>query len=243
MTEVVILPGLDGTGALLEGFCSTLAALGVPARAVAYPPDRPLGYGELEALVRAQIPSTAPFIVLAESFSGPLAIRIAADPPPALVGVVLSTSFACAPVRCLSPLAPLLRFAPARPPVPLLSWLLLGPWATPQLQAQLVTVLHTVSPAALRARAAAALRVDVSGLLGSVRVPVLQLVASRDRLLASSASELLAAHLPLCRTVTLQGPHLLLQAEARSAAEAVAEFSLSLDPDNSSKPKPLRGSA
>ena len=55
MTEVVVLPGLDGTTALLEGFCSSLASLGVPARAVAYPSDRPLGYSELEPLARAQL--------------------------------------------------------------------------------------------------------------------------------------------------------------------------------------------
>jgi pimeloyl-[acyl-carrier protein] methyl ester esterase len=242
MTEVVVLPGLDGTTALLEGFCSSLASLGVPARAVAYPPERPLGYSELEPLARAQLPA-CPFVLLGESFSGPLTIRIAADPPPGLVGLVLSTTFACAPVRGLSPLAPLVRFAPPRPPMPLLSWSLLGAWATPQLQAQLATALRSVSPAALRARAAAALRVDVSGILGSVTVPVLQLAASHDRLLAASASAHLAARLPSCRTITLPGPHLLLQTATQPAAQAVAAFALGLGPNNSSKPTPLRGAA
>jgi len=242
MTAVVVLPGLDGTTALLEGFCSSLAALRVPARAVAYPPDRPLGYTELELLVRAHLPAT-PFVLLGESFSGPLAIRIAANPPPGLVGLVLSTTFARAPIRGLSPLAPLLRFAPSRPPMPLLSWWLLGAWATPQMRAQLAAALHRVSPAVLRRRAAAALQVDVSGQLGSIRVPALQLVASRDRLLAGSASVHLAACLASCETVTLPGPHLLLQTTTQSPAQAVAAFALGLGPNNSSKPTPLRGAA
>ena len=243
MTAVVVLPGLDGTAALLEDFCSAVAGLGVPARAVAYPPDRPLGYSELEPLARAQLPAFAPFVLLGESFSGPLAIRIAANPPPGLVGLVLSTTFAHAPVPALSPLARLVRFAPARLPMPLLSWALLGRWATPHLQHQLAGALRSVMPDVLRTRAAAALRVDVSTLLGSVGVPVLQLVARHDRLLAASASAQLAAGLPSCQSVVLQGPHLLLQAATQPAAEAVAEFALGLGPNNSSKPTPLRGAA
>lgn len=242
MTAVVILPGLDGTATLLDTFCSSLRTLGVSARAVTYPADRALGYSELEPIVRAQLPSSGPFVLLGESFSGPLAIRIAAAPPPGLVGLVLSTTFACAPVPVLSPIAPLVGFAPARPPMALLSWALLGSWATPELQAQLDKALRSVSPAVLRVRAAAALRADVSGLLASVRVPVLQFVATHDRLLAPSACAVLARHLSSCHTVRVAGPHLLLQTATQPCAHEVADFAVGLGPDNSFKPKPLRGS-
>jgi pimeloyl-[acyl-carrier protein] methyl ester esterase len=242
MTAVVVLPGLDGTTALLEEFCACLAGLGIAARAIAYPTNRPLGYEQLEPLVRAQLPSE-PFLLLGESFSGPLAIRIGAEPPPGLLGLVLSTTFARTPVVGLSPLAPLVRFAPARPPMPILSWALLGPWATPELRAQLAQALAAVSPPVLRARVGAALRVDVSSLMPSVRLPVLQLVAAQDRLLSTSASSALASGLAHCRTLTLPGPHLLLQTAAQACAKEVAEFALGLSPNNSFKPNPLRGSA
>ena len=228
MPEVVILPGLDGTTALLEAFCSQLSAIGVHAKAIAYPPDNAMGYRELEAFVRARLAPTGPFVLLGESFSGPLAIRIAAAPPPGLIGLVLSTTFAKAPVPALSPLAPFLRFAPIRPPTPLLSWSLLGPWSSPALQAQLAEALRSVRPAVVRARAAAALRVDMTDFLPSVRVPVLQLVASHDRLLARSASAELAAGLPSCRTVKVPGPHLLLQTATQACAQEVAAFALGL---------------
>lgn len=227
MVAVVVLPGLDGTTSLLGDFCERLADLGVVASAVAYPPDKAFGYEQLEPLVRAQLPAE-PFLLLGESFSGPLAIRIAAAPPPNLLGVVLSTTFARAPVTGLSAFAPLLRFAPARPPMPLLSWLLLGPWATPRLHSQLSSALGTVRPSVLRARAAATLRVDVSTRLPSVRLPVLQLVASSDRLLAGSAASALASGLLQCRTVTIPGPHLLLQTATRECAEEVAAFASGL---------------
>lgn len=228
MIDVVILPGLDGTTALLADFCTGLAALGVGVRPVSYPIDRPVGYDGLELIIRAQLAESKAFVLLGESFSGPLAIRIAANPPAGLVGLVLSTTFARSPVPVLAPLAPLARLAPARPPMALLSWLLLGRWATPALQCALGEALRTVSPDVLRTRAAAALRVDVSALLSLVQVPTLQLVASHDRLLARSASKVLASGVPRCRTVVLRGPHLLLQTASEAAAGEVAGFALGL---------------
>lgn len=243
MTAVVILPGLDGTGALLGAFCAAIEELGVGARALAYPADRALAYGELEPLVRAQLPSQGAFVLLGESFSGPLAIRIAANPPPGLVGLVLSTTFARAPVPVLSAFSPFVRFAPARLPMPVLAWALLGPWSRREIRLGLDAALRSVSPSALRARAADALRVDVSGLLPSIRVPVLQLAAANDRLLAPSTAAALSAGLPSCRTVTVAGPHLLLQTAVSECAREVAAFALGLGTGSSSGPAPIHGAA
>ncbi len=223
MTEVVILPGLDGTARLLDSFCLYLGKQGLHARAIAYPPDRPYGYAELEQFVRPQLPSS-PFVLMGESFSGPLAIKMAADPPNGLKGLVLSTTFARSPVVGLSRLAPFMRFAPTRVPMSLLSWVLLGPWATPELRQELDTALRTLTPEVIRARVTAALRVDVSGLLPSVRVPVLQLVALQDRLLTPSAPRALSTALADCRTVRRPGPHLLLQTATQVCARDVGVF-------------------
>ncbi|MBK8286384.1 MAG: alpha/beta hydrolase [Ahniella sp.] len=224
MIEVVILPGLDGTGKLLRDFCFHLATLGIPARVVTYPAEHDLGYAELEALVRAQLPDSAGFVLVGESFSGPVAIRIAADPPPGLKGLVLSTTFARSPVFGLSRLSALVRFAPTRPPMALLSWILLGRWATSDLQATLAEALRLVRPSVIRTRAVAALRVDVSEWVSAVRVPVLQFVALQDRLLAPSAPRALADSLANCNTITLPGPHLLLQTSGERCAQEVAAF-------------------
>jgi hypothetical protein len=52
--------------------------------------------------VRAALPTRGRFVLLAESFSGPLAIRIAADPPSALVGLILCVTFARNPYPSLA---------------------------------------------------------------------------------------------------------------------------------------------
>ncbi len=230
MTGVVILPGLDGAAVLREPFCAHLRRLGVPARAIAYPADLASGYGELESFVRPRLPADRPFVLLGESFSGPLAIRIAARAPAGLAGLVLSTTFAGSPVPLSRLLAALARFAPARLPEVALSWLLLGRQTTPEQLCSMRDVLGAVSPAVLRARAVAALQADVAALLPAVSVPALCLRATHDRLLAGSAQRALMNGLPRARMLEAPGPHCLLQTAAGLCARAVADFCADLVP-------------
>jgi pimeloyl-[acyl-carrier protein] methyl ester esterase len=235
MTELVILPGLDGTGTLLDAFCGRLSDLGVAARTICYPTDQSIDYVALETFVRAQLPHSGQFVLLGESFSGPIAIQIAANPPTGLSGLILSTTFARAPIGIPRVLTSLIRFAPVRPPMSLLSWWLLGAHSTPTIRRHLSDALRAVRLEVLRARAIAALHADVSALLPAVRVPVLQLSAGQDRLLAPSTAKELASGLSSCRTVTVPGPHLLLQTAIAPCASEVAAFALSLHAGESSR--------
>ena len=75
--HLVLLPGLDGTGALFRRFARALPE-GLTSQAVHYPAHDPADYDDLLPRVRLQLPQ-APFVLLGESFSGPLAIRLAAE--------------------------------------------------------------------------------------------------------------------------------------------------------------------
>jgi pimeloyl-ACP methyl ester carboxylesterase len=224
MTEVLILPGMDGTGALHDGVCEELRKLGVEARSLSYPFDTFLSYAELADFATPLLPQDRPFILLGESFSGPVAITIAVARPKHLVGLVLSTTFACSPVSLIAPLAPLTRFGPARLPSRLVSWFLLGRWATASLIRAVQASLSMVSPDVVRSRAAAALRVDVSDLLPRISIPVLQIRARNDRLLSVSAQNRLANGLGNSQTVDIMGPHLILQAQPQVSARVIAQF-------------------
>ncbi len=230
MTDLYILPGLDGTTRMLDSFVAAARAVDFgDVHAIGYPPDQPLGYAELETFARTALPRQAPFVLLGESFSGPVAISIAADPPPNLVGLVLSTTFARAPVPLLAPFAALTRFAPTRAvPTALLSAVLLGRWSTPELRRTLRAALHEVAPAVQRTRAAAAMRVDVSDRLARIAVPTLTLKANHDRLLRAGAGRQLLAGIANARQVALDGPHLLLQTRTGPCVEEIANFMASL---------------
>jgi pimeloyl-[acyl-carrier protein] methyl ester esterase len=127
MTALVVLPGLDGTADMLSAFANAARTHFSNVQVIAYPPDKALGYRSLEELVRAKLPTDGAFVLLGESFSGPIAISIAGDPPVGLVGLVLSTTFAKAPIPLLTPLAAFAGLAPVRRlPMALLSWFLLS---------------------------------------------------------------------------------------------------------------------
>lgn len=229
MLSLVILPGLDGTTELLSDFMRAAVPLFDSVSAIRCPVDQPLGYTELEAMVRQSLPRNGDFILLGESFSGPIALSIAADPPPGLRGLVLSTTFAKNPVSLLRPLAGLARFAPVRAmPLRILSSWLLGRWATPGLEALLRDALRSVGADVLRCRAMAAMRADVTACLKRIAVPVIYLRATGDRLLAAAVGDHVLRGIPHARLAHIAGPHLLLQTAPVAVANEIAAFAAGL---------------
>lgn len=97
-TTLVLLPGLDGTGNLFANFVSSLPP-NLDARIVRYPTDHLLSYTDLFSYVVDAVPQTQPFVLLAESFSTPLAVRLAATNPASLKGLVICAGFIRNPVR------------------------------------------------------------------------------------------------------------------------------------------------
>ncbi len=224
MTALVLLPGLDGTGRLFADFMCALGPAVTPT-VVSYPPDVCLGYSELEAVVRAALPNGEPFVLLAESFSGPIAITIAAKPPPGLLGVVLCCSFARNPLSVLKYAAPVIGAVPIGSlPLGLLSFIVLGRFGSLALKGALAESLALVRPQVLRARARAAVRVDVTSRLQEIDVPILYLRATEDRVVPRASCELIVSLAPGVEVVELEAPHFLLQVVPGRAAGAVAAF-------------------
>ncbi|MBI3147722.1 MAG: alpha/beta hydrolase [Betaproteobacteria bacterium] len=221
--RLVVLPGLDGGAELRSAFASALAPE-LEAQIVDYPNQRYLDYAELEQLVRATLPQE-PFVLLGESFSGPLAIEIAARPPKALTGLVLVCSFVRKPLRLAALLNAVLSRVPAkRLPIAAASSLLLGPQGSPELRTALRVALASVSPEVLLDRARAALIVDATAALSQVRLPVLYLRGGKDWLIPRAAAELIASLAPQTETLDLLTSHFLLQVQPSQAAEAVKLF-------------------
>lgn len=221
--QFVLLPGLDGTGRLLAAFARALGPAG-RARAVAYPPDVELSYEDLAGRVRRELPR-GPFVLVGESFGGPLAVMVAASGPPGLAGVVLCATFARPPVAVPSPLAALARFVLVRgAPKALVARALLGRSATPALRDELAAAIAAVSPVVLRARLGAIVRVDVRPMLARVAVPLLYLRASRDRVVLRASGDAILRAAPRTTIVEIDGPHLLLQAAPDACATAVLRW-------------------
>ena len=217
--RLVILPGMDGGGALLAPFVAALPPW-IEADVIEYPHALPLGYDALEARVRARLASSDERVaIVAESFSGPIAIRIAADPPAHLAAVILVATFAALPFPRAARFAfpPLLFARP--PPRAFLRRTLLAPDSSDALVEGLRAAIARTAPAVMAHRIRAALKIDVRAELARVRLPVLVIEGRKDRLLRT----LLRARRDL-RTVTLDAPHLVLEAAPEESARAVAAF-------------------
>lgn len=223
MSAAVLLPGLDGTGALLNAFAQTLGAA-LTTKIISYPTEIASSYAELERVARAALPTDKPYVLIGESFSGPIAISLAASAPAGLRGLVLCATFARSPLPALRPFAPLLQFAPTRLPTPLLRHLLLGRWTTPLIERLLQAALDDIPPDVLRKRVAEVLQVDVSSQLRSIGVPVMYLRAAQDRLVPAASSDYLRQILSSIEIVDVEGPHFLLQTVPEICAEKILGF-------------------
>lgn len=215
---------MDGTGELFSPVIPALEAA-YQVSVARYPKDLPLGYPELEQYARSACPQSQPYFLLGESFSGPLAIQIAASNPAGLRGLILCASFAANPRPMLSPLsvfAPLLPLRSA--PSALLSAALLGSFATSHLCNSLVSAVRSVSMQVLQSRLRSIAAINVVPELATVQVPVLYLRPTHDRLVPQSALDQICRANSAVQVATIAGPHCLLQANPTAAAASINTF-------------------
>ena len=223
--KLILMPGMDGTGEL---FGPLLHALGnsIESSVLRYPTDEPIGYSELLPRVRAALPGSGSFVLLGESFSGPLAIMMADEAPAGLRGVILSASFATNPIQWFPRIArPLVQpvFFRAMPRFTQIK-ALLGQYATPELCALLFKANSAVHPLVMAARARAILTVDVMAQFKACPYPILYLRGQRDRVVRKQVLKGLLLARPTLQVVTLPAPHLVLQVAPEESAKAIREF-------------------
>jgi pimeloyl-ACP methyl ester carboxylesterase len=223
--KALLLPGLDGSGRL---YAPLLAAgpRGFRPEVLSYPPDEPLGYDALVARVRRRLPRGR-FVLLAESFSGPIAVRLAAERPAGLRALVLAATFLHAPLNpALHPIRGLVgaRFFGLPMPAAVVRWFMAGNDAPEAMVREVQQAVAAVSPEVLAHRSAEALQVDVRGDLARVNVPVLVLAPTRDRLIRTDVAEEVLALRPDAEVALLDAPHMILQRCPHASLARIEEF-------------------
>ena len=221
-----LLPGLDGTGRL---FAPLLGALSpqIKATAIPYAPENFASYAELSAYVAEKLLSHQPSIIVAESFSGPTAIRVAAASPRNLRAIVLCASFAYIPAPFLfrtffSYLSPCI-FA-VTPPRWIVRHFLAGSDAPDELLAQLYEAISEGSPSVFAHRLKMVLAADERQTLCRVRVPMLCLFPLRDRLLGCRSADLMRRIRGDISSVPIDAPHFVLQRKPVEAIQAIQKW-------------------
>lgn len=223
--SLVLLPGLDGTGLLFNPLVAALPATITPT-IVRYPGEPHLNYQQLLPLALEALPQSDPFILLGESFSGPLAAMIAAQRPKNLIGLILCASFVTKPWRFVGPAIPVL----ARGPIFNLYMpykrirARLGGYSTPERRALIEQMHKLVPPHVFASRVRMVFRVDAREALRSCDVPILYLKAARDMVVPAKNLRVVQQIKPSVQVVTIGSSHMILQRHPVEAAEAISSY-------------------
>ena len=219
-TEIVFLPGFDGAAELREEFVQVLASI-APARSIGYP-NRTLetlnGYARFAA---AQVGPESRPVLVAESFSGLVAARWAAQDPH-VAAIVICGGFARSPNAWASlgasmPSTAQFFGANFTNPMSLMS----GDPARKRWSQALATALGALHRDVVAERLRIIATEDVSAELKGLRIPVILAHFKEDIVVGADSLEVLeaACHDPV--VVTIPGPHFTIETRPREAAEAL----------------------
>lgn len=218
--KLILLPGMDGTGILFD---LLLASLQCPCQIMPLPAGDDQSYRFLTDYVEPKLPNED-FILLAESFSGPIAAQLATRDLPHLRGVIFLATFLIAPKPALLRLA---RFiSPKRlMRLPLAHYfirkLFVG-WDYPV--ARFSQALDLVTAATLKARIRTLERLMGNELSTESTLPALLLVAQNDIFVTNNQLRTFKKYFPNLCTVCVPGTHFLAQSNPSACALHINSF-------------------
>lgn len=228
--KMLLLPGLEGSGELFAGLIDELGPR-FETRVARYPAAC-RAYADVELIVRKLMAESKPRVIVAESFSTPLAIEIAAELQDEIDGLVLCNGFAANPLSGVESMMAAMS-APWFFYIPLTSvaarMFLVGPEASDGLVEAVQRAITPIAPEVLSARLRCVLRCDARQALQRIRIPVLILHATRDGLIGGAGLREIARIKPDVQVESVDGPHLLLQKEPRKCAEIIGRFAERMD--------------
>lgn len=219
---LVILPGLDGTGNLSQAFAGGDWG-GRRVVVLPLPKKGPQDYPALAQHLREQLPE-GPLVLIGESFTGPLAMRLAAGERGRVDALILSASFCRSPAPAGLSLVPLRPLLAVKPPAPILRHFLTGKEASDEAVAAVASAVREVPARTLSERVRVVLALEERECPSPSGLPVLILQARGDALLDWEAQSGLERHFPEARSTWIQGPHLLLTMAPDACREAVKAF-------------------
>ena len=222
---IVLLPGFDGSGRLFAPLCKQLADE-FETIVLSYPTDEMLAYSELEHVLKDELPNR-PYVLLGESFGGPLAMLLSKRADENLKGIILCVTFVKNPRPW-----PTLLFEPflrpqhfrAGTPAWYIKRFLLGGASDEKLIKNIQAANRALNPEVIYGRLKEIVNVDVSEIVESCELPILYLRAKKDWLVHESSMRLIKSLSTKVTTQSFDAPHMLLQLMPNEAAECITHF-------------------
>lgn len=208
--KLVLLPGMDGTGTLFKPILD-MAPNDWEMIVVKYPSVGSQSYSKLQHFVETLLPVKDDYIIVAESFSGPVAYNIALKKLPCLKGIIFVATFLESPrpkllmlfqklfhiTGGLRPPAFLLRkyfFEGSSQETIRLFWAAVNSTGKPILYDRLKTI-HSLKPPSK-----------------TLDLPCAYIQPTNDALVPKKSIRLFEKNITSLRSYQVSGPHFILQA-------------------------------
>src|SRR4030043_1205767 len=219
--RVFLLPGMDGTGLLFKPLLEKLPS-NIETEGISYPVNEKLSYEQLAEYVIKKLPKRGNYVLVAESFSGPIAFLIAQNPPSHLKSVIFVASFLHSPLRFLNAIKwlPLTIFFHLPIPNYIIRWLLFGKEAKDEVISLFKESLRKASKRVLAFRLREIANLSLSSKTVDIHCSYIQ--AMNDKLVPSENLKVFKEIIKDINVIPVAGPHFILQANPVVCAEVMA---------------------
>ncbi|WP_162938095.1 alpha/beta fold hydrolase [Kiloniella sp. EL199] len=220
--RIVLLPGLDGTGNLFAPFLEQLNIDDV--QVISLPDTGSQDYETLTSYVERLLPNK-PFVLVAESFSGPIAALLSLREMENLKGIVFVATFLSNPNPLLLSVAKYLplKFMANMPfSSAILRTFLLGKNADDNLLSLFRATLEEMSPTILRARLKSLATVKLS--ISNDDLPTSYILPLCDCLVCKSKVREFEGSFAKIEMIIFEGPHFILQSKCNDVKRYIANF-------------------
>ena len=217
--KLVLLPGLDGTGKLFEPLIEALPP-SIDVQVITYPLNKKQSYTELIEYVKQKLP-TEDFVLLAESFSGPIAYQVALAKQKHLKGLILVATFLENPRPILLKFIPSSRIFALQIPTVLSRMFFLGISVKIKTIELFNEAIKTVSPSVIQYRLKEITQLKPSS--QTIKLKTTYIQASNDKLVPSKSLKDWQKVCDDIEVFKIKGEHFILQTNAIRCAEVVTE--------------------
>lgn len=221
--KIVLLPGMDGTGILFEPLKKELGNE-QDIQVISYAPDLKQTYTQLVEQVRTDLPEKEEFVLVAESFAGPIGYQVAVNSPANLKAVIFVGTFLTLPkkfkrIMKIFPLGWLLNL-----PIPtfVVKTFFLGKDIPDEVIGLFRQSIKQLAPGVLAFRLKELYKLKASSKV--IEVPCSYIIASNDKLVPKSHVNEYKSIAPQLDVVQIKGPHFIVQANPEECAKVVKKY-------------------
>lgn len=220
---IILLPGLNGTVGLFQPLIDC-APQEYHVMSISYPTHEKRSYSQLKEFVQKRLSELdSPYILVGESFSGPLSLMLGQAKPQGLIGIVLVATFIQAPNFKVGRFLPwTIGFTLTKPLYDLR--LLLTNAPNKGFINAISKELQKVSPKVLADRIQSIFTVNAHQALTDCDVPLIYFRGTRDFVVPQKNLNLITKVKPDIAVARFDTQHFLLQSKPNKAWQEISQF-------------------